>query len=266
MEGKLGTPFANIQVAQEYLATAQSNVQFRSRLWQVAEDTVTINAMCEFGGNVGSFSAGAMSNKIAHNYMDEMVETELTKNLNQELNRRIFRTTAEAGNRDPNTVRGTGTLRQNVPEYMRGDICNRPERNERPPEWGNNGGSDEEGLGSSGPLEPGGPPNSGSSSDSMGPSTELGYKQDIPPNRIDSDEDDRSGRIFAKCFGWLGFGDGGGIGSNQCLDPAPMSAYDAEQLREEREKDLYMGSPTYVNIENLNPPMCFPNIMLPPDK
>lgn len=42
LSGKLGTPFANVQVAQEYLATAKSDVQYRSRLWQVAEDTTTI--------------------------------------------------------------------------------------------------------------------------------------------------------------------------------------------------------------------------------
>ena len=44
LSGKLGTPFANLQVAQEYLATAQSDVQYRSRLWRISEDTVTLNA------------------------------------------------------------------------------------------------------------------------------------------------------------------------------------------------------------------------------
>jgi hypothetical protein len=88
LSGKLGTPFANIQVAQEYLATAQSDIQHRARLWQVAEDTTTINAMCEF-------AAGAMSNKIADGYMNEMVETELTLNLNEKLNLEIFRVTAK---------------------------------------------------------------------------------------------------------------------------------------------------------------------------
>lgn len=68
--------------------------------------------------------------------MDEMVQTEFNKNLNGELNMRIFRATAEIDNRDLNTVRGTETIRQNVLEYMRGDICNRLERNERLSEWG----------------------------------------------------------------------------------------------------------------------------------
>lgn len=268
MKGKLGTPFANTQVAQEYLATSQSDVQFRSRVWQVAEDAVLINSIRELGGNVGSFSAGAMSNKLADRYRNEMVETDLTKNLSEELNMQIFRVTAESDNRDPNTVRGTGTISQNVPEYMRNDIYNRPERNERPPEWGNNSGLDEEGLGSSGPLDPGGLGDGGSSSDSMGPSIGLGYKADISSNGIDSDQDDRSGGIFAKYFGWLGFGDGGGIGSDQCFDTAPMSTYNVEQLREETENFIIGsgGSPTYVDIESLNPPpMCFPDMPLPPN-
>lgn len=95
LSAKLGTPFANVQVAQEYLATAKSDVQYRSRFWQVVEDITTINAMCEMGGNTRSFAAGAMSNKIADKYMNEMVETELTLNLNEELNMEIFRVTAK---------------------------------------------------------------------------------------------------------------------------------------------------------------------------
>lgn len=86
LSGKLGTPFNNLQVAQEYLATAKSDVQYRDRLWQVSEDTVTINAISELGGEAGSLFAGAMSNKVADEYMNEMVETEFTKNLNKVLN------------------------------------------------------------------------------------------------------------------------------------------------------------------------------------
>ena len=37
LQGKLNTPFVNIQVAQEYLATAQSDVPYRGRLWQFFE-------------------------------------------------------------------------------------------------------------------------------------------------------------------------------------------------------------------------------------
>lgn len=75
-----------------------------------------------------------MLNKIADNYMNEMVETEVTKNLNEELNMEIFQVRAKENQRDPNTVSGMGTIRQNVPEYMQGDICDRPKINERPSE------------------------------------------------------------------------------------------------------------------------------------
>lgn len=40
---KLQTPLENLRVAKEYLETAQSDLQWRARLWQVAEDTTTIN-------------------------------------------------------------------------------------------------------------------------------------------------------------------------------------------------------------------------------
>ena len=263
---KLGTPFTNLQVAQEYLATAQSDVQYRGRLWQVAEDTVTLNAMCELGGEPGSFAAGALSNKIADEYMNEMVETELTKNLNEELNMEIFRATAKENQRDPDTVRGAGTIRQNVPEYMQGDICDRPKRNERPPEWDDTGGLDEEGLGS-GPLKPNGSPDGGSSSDSIGPLGGLGSEQIISPDAI-SDEDDKSGGIFARCFGWLGFG----AGADQCFDQTPISPYEAERLREQAENDLYMdtggssgGMCLDIDHPAYNPPMFSCESILPPD-
>lgn len=115
--------------------------------------------------------------------MNEMVETELTKNLNEELNMEIFRATAKENQRDPDTVRGTGTIRQNVPEYMKGDICDRPKRNERPPEWGDTGGLYEEGLGS-GPLKPNDSPDGGSSSDSTGLLSELRSEQNISRDAI----------------------------------------------------------------------------------
>ena len=264
LPGKLGTPFANVQVAQEYLATAQSDVQYRSRLWQVAEDTATINVMSELGGDVGSFAAGAMSNKAANEYMNEMVETELTKNLNEELNMEIFRATAKEDQRNPDTVRGAGTIRQNVPEYMRGDICDRPKRNERPPEWDDTNGLDEEGLGS-GPLKPNGSPDAGSSSDSMGPSGGLGSEQNISPDGIISDKDYETGGFFAKCFGWLGFG----AGADQCFDQAPMSPYEAEILREEAENSfLGMGGGPGMCLDvdhpAYNPPMFSAETILPP--
>ncbi len=77
---KLQNPLDNLRVAKEYLETAQSDVQWRDRLWQVAQDTMTINFASEIGGDVGSFGAGAASNKIADGYMDEMVDTAVTMN------------------------------------------------------------------------------------------------------------------------------------------------------------------------------------------
>ena len=91
IDDKLKTPFANLQVAKEYLETAQSDVQWRDRFWKLTEDTAKINGACEFGGEIGSFGAGAAANKIADSYMDEMVKTEMTKNLQEELNLEIFK-------------------------------------------------------------------------------------------------------------------------------------------------------------------------------
>ena len=102
---------------------------------EVAEDTVSINLASEFGGDIGSFVAGAASNKIADGYMNEMVNTAVSMNQQEELNFEIFKQTAREQKIDASKVRGTGLAREFVPEYMQGDICERPERNARPNDW-----------------------------------------------------------------------------------------------------------------------------------
>lgn len=62
---KIKTPLENLVVVKKYLETSQSEVQWCDRVWQVAEDTTTINLACELGKETGSFGAGVLSNKIA---------------------------------------------------------------------------------------------------------------------------------------------------------------------------------------------------------
>lgn len=133
---KVATPFTNLLTAKEYLETAQSDVQWRGRLWQVAQDTAIA---FELGGDGGSFRAGAASNKIADGYMNEMVETEITKNPQEKLNLEIFKQTAREQRKDVSKVRGTGLMREFVPDFMQEDICERPERNSRPNSWEDTG-------------------------------------------------------------------------------------------------------------------------------
>ena len=129
---KIRTPFENLVVAQEYLATAKSDVQWRDRFWELTEDTFKVNAACEIGENVGSFAAGGAANKIADGYMDKMVTTSATLNPSESLNERIYSAFAEQNGYNANMVRGTGTMRQFVPQASRGDILNRPTRGSRP--------------------------------------------------------------------------------------------------------------------------------------
>ena len=135
IKDKLQTPLDNLRVAKEYLETAQSDIQWRDRFWKVAQDTTTINIASEIGGDVGSFGAGAASNKIADGYMDEMVLTEVSKNQQEKLNLEIFKQTAREQGIDVSEVRGTGLMREFVPDFMQEDICERPERNTRPNSW-----------------------------------------------------------------------------------------------------------------------------------
>ena len=49
---------------------------------------------CEFGQDLGSFSAGTLANQISNRYMDEAIETVVTINDREELNFQIFKQTA----------------------------------------------------------------------------------------------------------------------------------------------------------------------------
>lgn len=129
---KISTPFTNLLTAKEYLETSQSDVQWRDRLWKVIEDTFTVNAASELGGEVGSFGAGAAANKIADKYMEEMVETSFILTASEKLNRRIYEQFAKEMGCDPGLVRGTGLGRQFVPSASRGNILDRPRHGSRP--------------------------------------------------------------------------------------------------------------------------------------
>ena len=136
IKDKLRTPFDNLVAAKEYLETAQSDIQWRARFWQVAKDTATINVISEeVGHDLGAFVAGGMSNKMADRYIDEIIVTEVTKNEQEKLNFEIFKQTAREQGVDVSKVRGTGLMREFVPEFMREDICERPEQNARPDSW-----------------------------------------------------------------------------------------------------------------------------------
>jgi len=81
---------------------------------------------------ITKISSGALSNRIADRYMDEMIETCATLNNQEKLNNEFFKLVAKDQGLDPSSVRGTGVTREFVPDFMRGDLCDRPERNARP--------------------------------------------------------------------------------------------------------------------------------------
>jgi len=68
-------------------------------------------------------------------YMNEMVETEITKNQQEKLNLEIFKQTAREQGIDVSEVRGTGLMREFVPDFMQKDICERPKQDSRPNSW-----------------------------------------------------------------------------------------------------------------------------------
>ena len=190
---KLKNPLDNLVAMGEYLDTAQSDLQWRARMWQVLEDTTTVNAICESGQDAGAFTAGILANKMADRYVDEAVVTQATANDQEQLNLQIFKRTALDKNLDPSNVRGRGVSRQYVPDYMQGDLCDRPgERNARPKPF------DDNGLFDGGVLI---------SSDSGGPSKndDGGLNLSDEPSidgssEFDTSSDSNGGSIFGRFF------------------------------------------------------------------
>ena len=95
----------------------------------------TINIASVIGGDVGAFVAGAISNKIADGYMEEMIMSEVNMGPQEKLNMEIFKQTARERGIPTSEVRGTGVMREFVPEFMREDICERPAEDVHPTSW-----------------------------------------------------------------------------------------------------------------------------------
>jgi hypothetical protein len=134
-QDKLDTPLANLLTTREYLETPKTDLQWRHRFWKVCRDVAVVNTASEIGGDAGAFIAGVVSNKIADGYMNEMVMAEVNKSPQEELNLEIFKQTAREKGMNVSEVRGTGVMREFVPEFMKGDICPRSEEDARSNSW-----------------------------------------------------------------------------------------------------------------------------------
>jgi glycine cleavage system pyridoxal-binding protein P len=60
--------------------------------------------------------------------MNEMVITEVTKNKQEKLNLEMFKQTAREQSKNVSKIRGTGLIREFVPDFMQEDIFERPEQ------------------------------------------------------------------------------------------------------------------------------------------
>ena len=70
--------------------------------------------------------------------MAEMIDTEVNKNYQEKLHLEMFKQTAREQGKDVSKVRGTGLMKEFVPDFMWEDICERPERNARRNSWEDN--------------------------------------------------------------------------------------------------------------------------------
>lgn len=277
---KILNPLDNLRVAAEYLETSKSDVQWRARFWPVFEDTGTINAVCEVGGDAGSFMAGVSSNKIAEKYMDEIINDQITISTQEELNLEIFKQVAREQGVNVATIRGTGLTREYVPEYMKGDIFDRPDRNARPNTWDNNGGLEDDGIGSY--FRPSNPVNPSNDDGALNlpqePSNSSPSYSDERISNINKDD----GNIFCKLLDFLGFesnsvNPGGTTCESQFSSPQ-LSTEEVDRMRDKSERVLLgwlfdgdgggavqsMCNPDPSHPSN-NPPLFFPEMVPPSD-
>jgi len=70
------------------------------------------------GQDAAAFGAGILANQFVDCYIEESIETLVNRNNRKKLNFRIFQQTALRKNIDPSNVRGTGFVREYVPNYM----------------------------------------------------------------------------------------------------------------------------------------------------
>ena len=252
--GKLGTPFNNLLVAQEYLSTAKSDSQYRARFWNVIDDTIKINALAEADNYLGPVLAGASSNKIADRYMNEMIETEVSLSRDEKLNLEICKVTAKEKGLNVDAVRGVGTFRQFLPDTLKSDMCIRPESGtERPNNWVL--GSSDDGLDFEW-KSPNSNPEPGSGPDSN--ALDFPNQNDSSSNPGIIGEQDFDNNNSSGPFGWLR----SMFGSTSPMYDEPSNSFcpaDHEREREEMEKNFLLmgsgsGSPFEIDHPINNPP------------
>lgn len=121
---------------------------------------------------------------------------------------------------DADKVRGTGWAREFVPESMRGDICEHPERNARSDSWDNNGYFRDDGIIINSNSNPGSPLND---SGSLNLPVEVNLDSSSCSGEASPNTDANSGSIFGWLFNFFGFG---GCETNILSNPYPSSSVD----------------------------------------
>ena len=89
----------------------------------------------ELENSLALFTSETISNKIAEDYMNEMIETEVSVNQQEELNFQILKQTIREQNIDISTVCGSGLACEFVFQCMQRNICERSQRNKHPDSW-----------------------------------------------------------------------------------------------------------------------------------
>lgn len=219
LEDKLLTPFNNLESAFEYVTTSQSDVQFRDRVWEVLEDTATINSMCELVSELGSYSAGMLANEMADKYTEKSINTLVTINDQEKLNSQMFQQVAAEKNIDPSLIRGTGLMREFVPDYQKSDLCDWPIKGARPKPFGlgseNDNFLDNDDFWNPKNDGPNSGPKDGKGGDNQGggmpgSSDDSNFSNLNDESKSSTSTNDSEGNIFGR---WLGFNDD----TNKCL-------------------------------------------------
>jgi len=152
-----------------------------------------------------------------------MIDNEIDIYPQEKLNLEIFKQVAREQGVNVDTVRGTGVTREFIPEYMKGDICDRPDQNARSNTWGNNGGLEDDGIYPH--FRPSNPVNPSNDDGALELPGESNYNSPSYSDETISNINKDDGNIFSKLFDFIGLGEN----SNNPGDTICESQFSSQQ-------------------------------------
>lgn len=117
-------PWENVESSLEYLSSSHNDSHYNTRFQKFMFDTAVVNGLCEVPSNIGGALAGSYANSMAAQYLDEIVEDEITKPLETQFSCELRLREgpgSKYGNHTttPPLFNGVGLMKEHLPSSQR---------------------------------------------------------------------------------------------------------------------------------------------------